>query len=52
MSGVPTIKIQARDVRDAERSVAPLKPATDAVVIDSTGLPIDAVVAAVLALLR
>jgi CMP/dCMP kinase len=45
-------EIQARDVRDAERPVAPLKPATDAILIDSTGMPIDAVVAAVLALLR
>ncbi len=45
-------EIQARDVRDAERPVAPLKPATDAILIDSTGMPIDAVVAAVLALVR
>src|SRR5450432_4878671 len=41
-------EIQARDVRDAERTVAPLKPATDAVLIDSTGMPIEAVVATVL----
>lgn len=45
-------EIQARDVRDAERSVAPLRPAADAITIDSTGMPIEAVVAAVLALLR
>ncbi|MGH8042897.1 MAG: (d)CMP kinase [Rudaea sp.] len=45
-------EIQARDVRDAGRAVAPLKPAADAVVIDSTGMPIDAVVAAVLKLVR
>ncbi|HET8942678.1 MAG TPA: (d)CMP kinase [Rudaea sp.] len=45
-------EIQARDVRDAERTVAPLKPAADAVSIDSTGMPIDEVVAAVLALVR
>ena len=45
-------EIQARDVRDAERPVAPLKPATDAVLIDSTGMPIDTVVATVLALVR
>ena len=43
-------EIQARDVRDAGRAVAPLKPANDAVLIDSTGMPIEAVVAAVLAL--
>ena len=45
-------EIQARDLRDAERLVAPLKPATDAVLIDSTGMPIDTVVAKVLALVR
>jgi CMP/dCMP kinase len=45
-------EIQARDARDAERLVAPLKPATDAVMIDSTGMPIDMVVAAVLDLVR
>ena len=43
-------EIQARDLRDAQRPVAPLKPAADAVLIDSTGMPIDAVVAAVLEL--
>ncbi len=45
-------EIQARDVRDAGRAVAPLKPADDATVIDSTGMSIDAVVAAVLQLAR
>ena len=45
-------EIQARDVRDAQRPVAPLKPASDAVLIDSTGMPIDAVVAQVLDLVR
>ena len=45
-------EIQARDVRDAERPVAPLKPATDAILIDSTGMPIETVVAKVLALVR
>lgn len=45
-------EIQARDVRDAERPVAPLKPAADAVLIDSTGMPIDTVVATVLTLVR
>ncbi|MFT3791829.1 MAG: (d)CMP kinase [Rudaea sp.] len=45
-------EIEARDVRDAERAVAPLKPATDAILIDSTGMPIDAVVAKVLELVR
>ncbi|GGY32290.1 cytidylate kinase [Bacterioplanes sanyensis] len=35
--------IRARDERDSNRSVAPLKPAHDAVVIDSTSLSIDEV---------
>lgn len=38
-------EIQARDDRDSNRAVAPLKPAEDAVVIDSTELDLDAVVA-------
>jgi cytidylate kinase len=45
-------EIEARDVRDAQRAVAPLRPATDAVLIDSTGMPIDAVVTKVLDLVR
>ena len=45
-------EIEARDVRDAERAVAPLKPAADAFLIDSTGMSIDAVVAKVLELVR
>lgn len=44
--------IELRDARDASRAVAPLKPAVDAVVIDTTGQPIAAVVAAVLALVH
>jgi cytidylate kinase len=43
-------EILARDARDASRAVAPLRPADDAVHIDTTGLGIDAVVAQVLAL--
>jgi cytidylate kinase len=45
-------EIQARDVRDAARTVAPLRPAADAVLIDSTGMPIEQVVAKVLELAR
>ena len=41
-------EILARDARDASRAVAPLRPAEDAIRIDTTGLPIDAVVARVL----
>ena len=43
-------EILARDARDASRAVAPLRPAEDAARIDTTGLPIDAVVEQVLAL--
>ena len=41
-----------RDKRDRERAVAPLKQAEDAVVVDTTGLDIDAVVARVLEIAR
>ena len=37
-----------RDRRDRERTVAPLKPAEDAVVVDTTGLDVDTAVARVL----
>ena len=36
--------VHARDARDTQRSVAPLKPADDALVLDSTDLGIEAVV--------
>jgi cytidylate kinase len=41
-------ELATRDERDAERQVAPLKPAEDAVIIDSTGLDIDEVFARIL----
>ena len=41
-----------RDRRDRERAVAPLKPAEDAVVVDTTGLDVDTVVARVLEIAR
>ncbi|UNK41437.1 (d)CMP kinase [Luteimonas sp. S4-F44] len=44
-------EILARDARDASRAVAPLRPAEEAVRIDTTGRGIEAVVAQVLALL-
>ena len=44
-------EIAARDERDAGRAVAPLKPAPDAVILDSTGVPITEVVERVLAVL-
>jgi cytidylate kinase len=45
-------EIQARDERDAARVVAPLRPADDAITIDTTGIPVDEVVAAVLSVVR
>ncbi len=44
-------EIAARDERDAGRAVAPLKPADDAVIVDSTGTPIAEVIERVLAVL-
>jgi cytidylate kinase len=44
-------EIAARDERDAGRAVAPLKPASDAVILDSTGVPITEVIERVLAVL-
>jgi cytidylate kinase len=45
-------EIRERDLRDSSRPVAPLRPAEDAVILDSTGLGIEQVVDAVLALAR
>ena len=44
---LPTLleQIQERDARDRERAVAPLRPAEDALIIDSSEMSIDAVVA-------
>jgi cytidylate kinase len=44
-----TAEIRERDERDRNRAVAPLRPAEDAVVIDSTALGIEAVLDVVLA---
>jgi cytidylate kinase len=44
-------EIMARDARDAQRTVAPLMPADDAVLIDTTGIGIEDVVARVMDLL-
>ncbi len=41
-----------RDARDAARSVAPLRPAEDAMLLDTTALDADAVFAAALGLVR
>jgi cytidylate kinase len=45
-------EIRERDLRDSTRPVAPLRPAEDAIVLDSTGLSIEQVVDHVLALAR
>jgi cytidylate kinase len=45
-----SLEIAERDRRDATRAVAPLRPADDAVIVDSTAMTIDAVVARVLQL--
>ncbi|MDH5369857.1 MAG: (d)CMP kinase, partial [Gammaproteobacteria bacterium] len=41
--------INERDERDSQRSASPLKPAEDAVIIDTSDLTIDQVVEQVLA---
>ena len=41
--------IEARDRGDTERSVAPVRPAADAVTVDTTGLGIQEVFALLLA---
>jgi cytidylate kinase len=45
-------EIEARDSRDASRAVAPLKPADDAILLDTTGMGIDEVVAKVFAVVQ
>jgi cytidylate kinase len=45
-------EIEARDERDASRTVAPLRPAEDAVLVDTTGMPIEVVVAKVFAVVQ
>jgi cytidylate kinase len=45
-------ELQARDTSDSTRTVAPLAVAPDAIYIDTTGLPIDAVVDRVMEIVR
>jgi cytidylate kinase len=45
-------EIAERDRRDASRTVAPLVPASDALILDSTVMPIDDVVDQVLSWVR
>ena len=42
------LEIRERDARDAARSVAPLKPAADALILDTTALSVDEAVQFVL----
>lgn len=42
--------MQKRDRRDMEREVSPLEPAPDAVILDTTGLSVEAIVEKILAL--
>ena len=44
-------EIVTRDERDANRAVAPLRPADDAHIIDSTSMPIDSVIERILSAL-
>jgi cytidylate kinase len=44
--------MHTRDRRDSEREASPLKPAPGAVVLDTTGLPLEEVVASIVALAR
>lgn len=46
------ILLEERDRRDSSRAVAPLRPAADAVLLDTTALTIEAQVARILALAR
>ena len=45
-------EIEQRDYNDSHRAISPLKPADDAVLIDSSHMPFEEVVAAVVALAR
>ncbi len=44
--------IRERDERDSNRNISPLRPAEDAVIIDSTAMTIDEVLASMLAAIR
>jgi cytidylate kinase len=46
------VELAARDRRDSDRALAPLRPAADAHVLDTSGVPFDEVVARMEALVR
>jgi len=50
--GIPVEDLQERDERDAGREHAPMVAADDAVAVDTTGLTIDEVVAAIVTLVK
>ena len=47
-----SLEIEERDRRDMNRAIAPLTPSADAVLLDTTGMPVDAVIERVLELDR
>jgi cytidylate kinase len=47
-----SLEIAERDARDTMRTVAPLVPSADAVLLDTTGMPVEAVVQRVLEIAR
>jgi cytidylate kinase len=51
---LPTLlsELQARDARDMQRSASPLKPADDAITIDSTAMSIEQVMSQVIDLVH
>ena len=49
---IKSAQIRARDEADSTRAIAPLRPAEDAVILDSTSLDMDAVVQHVLELVE
>jgi CMP/dCMP kinase len=44
--------IKARDARDTDRAVSPMKPASDAIVLDTTGLGVEAAFQAAVAVIE
>lgn len=46
------LDMQERDRRDSERTISPLEPARDAVILDTTGISIDEIAARIVALTR
>ena len=45
-------EIEARDARDRDRAVAPLRPAADAIILDTTNLTADEAFAAPMAIIK